>query len=154
MEKRPRGRPKKLNDSIKPWEFGRIAKVTSAYDDAREKGEKHSVAVRAAVDAVRSLNPGLPISETGVKRILSTHRPRGSERILRFDRVPFSEEDIKKSNLMREQSAAFAEKEGITLPQLPVFDATRPHEKFMIRFSERPDYPRYNAKTRKNDPPR
>jgi hypothetical protein len=95
-----------------PWEFGRLANVTSAYDESREKGEKHSVAVRDVVDTVRQRSPKLPISETGVKRILSTCRPMGSEKILRFERSPWSEEDKKKYNSIREQSAAFAETEG------------------------------------------
>lgn len=147
IEKRPRGRPRKIEDSIALRQFGRLAKVTSAYDQSREKGAKHSVAVSDVVDTFRQRSPKLRISETGVKRILSTYRPRGSEKILRFDRLPWSEGDKKKYNAIREQSAAFAEKEGITVPQLPVYDETRRREKFLLRFSERPDYPRHNRKS-------
>src|SRR5437016_4283629 len=68
MEKRQRGRPKKKEGSIEPWQFGRLAKITSAYDEARRIGEKHSVAVREAVDSLRRSNPEMPISEAEVKR--------------------------------------------------------------------------------------
>jgi hypothetical protein len=146
MEKRLRGRPKKKDDSIEVWQFGRAAIVVSAYDEARKKGEKHSAAVRDAVDAVRRRNPKVPISETGVKRILSTYRPRGSGTILHFDRSALSEEDIKKHRWFREQIAASQGGKCITLPELPLHDEMRPREKFMIGFSERPDYPRYNCK--------
>ena len=78
MERRPRGRPRKKKDTIEPWQFGRAAIVISAYDEGREKGEKHSAALRDAVDAFRRRSPETPISVTGVKRILSVFRPRGS----------------------------------------------------------------------------
>jgi len=70
--------------------------VQAAYDEAREMSEKHSVAVRDAVDAVRRRNPEVPISETGVKCILSNFRPRRSGTIFRFERSLLSEEEIKK----------------------------------------------------------
>jgi hypothetical protein len=117
-----------------------------AYDEARKKGEKHSVAVRAAVDSLRLDSSEMPISETEVKRILSTFRPRGSGAILRFERSPLSEEDIKRYRWMREQIAALQKEKGITLQVPPVYDETRRRVKFTIRFSERPDYPRHNRK--------
>jgi len=48
MEKRWKGRPRKKEDSIEFWQFARAARVMSAYDEARERGDKHSVAVRSA----------------------------------------------------------------------------------------------------------
>jgi hypothetical protein len=147
MEKKPRGRPRKKDDSFEPWQFGRAAIVLSAYDDAREKGEKHSVAVRGTVATVRRCSPELPISETGVKRILSTFRSRKSRTILRFERSPLSEEDKPRRRWIWEQIAALEKKKGVTLPEPPVYDETPLREKFLIRFSERPDYPRHNRKS-------
>lgn len=149
MAKRPRGRPKKIADTMKPWEFGRLAKVTSAYDEARTKGEKHSVAVRDAVGFLRRYSPTIPISESGVKRLLSAFRPRGSGTILRFERAPLSDEDLKKYRSVREQISAAQDKKGLKLPQLPEYDETRRREKFTIRYSARPDYPRHNRKAPK-----
>ena len=149
MEKRPRGRPKKIEGSMEPWQLGRAVRVLCAYEESRGKGEKHSDGVRHAVEIVKQSSPEMPISETGVKRILSTHRSKESKNILRFECLPFSEEDIKIYNSIREQIAAFAEKEDNTLPRLPVCDTTRRREKFLIRFSERPVYPRSNRKTPK-----
>jgi len=149
MEKRRRGRPIKKEGSIEFWQFARAASVMCAYDEARKKGEKHSVAVRAAVDSLRMGSSKMPISETEVKRILSAFRPRGRGTILLFERSNLSEEDIKRYRWMREQIAALAEKKGITLPQLPSYDETRRCAKFTIRFSERPDYPRHNRKAPK-----
>jgi hypothetical protein len=149
MEKRRRGRPKKKEGSIEPWQFGRLAMVTSAYDEARKRREKHSVAVREAVDSLRLGSPEMPISETVVRRILSTYRPKGSGTILLFERSVMSEADIQKYRLIREQIAALQGKKGITLPPLPAYDETRRREKFTIRFAARPDYPRHNRKTPK-----
>jgi len=88
------------------WQFGRAAIAMSAYDEAREKGEKHSVAVRDSVTAVRCRNPEVPISETGMKRILSKFRPRRSRTILRFERSRMSEEEIRKYRSIREWDQA------------------------------------------------
>ena len=149
MEKRRRGRPKKKEGSIEPWQFGRLAKVTSGYDEARKRGEKHSVAVRETVDSLRLGSPEMPISEAEVRRILSTYRPRESKTILLFERSVRSEADIQKYRLIREQIAALQEKKGITLPPLPVYDETRHSEKFTFRYAARPVYPRHNRKAPK-----
>ncbi len=118
-----------------------------AYDEAREKDEKHSVAVRYAVDSLRRSGPKMRISETEVKRILSTFRPRGSGTILRFERSTLGEEDIKRHRWIKEQFAALQKEKGITLQVPPVYDETLHGAKFTIRFAERPNYPRHNCKT-------
>ena len=123
MEKKPRGRPKK-KDSMEVWQLGRVAFVMSAYNEARERGEKHSSAVTSAVEFVRRRSPELPISEATVRRILATYQPRGSGTVLRFERSPWSEEEINKYRSMQEQAVAFAEKNGIPLPDLPTFRGT------------------------------
>ncbi len=116
-------------------------------DEAREKDEKHSVAVRYAVDSLRRSGPKMRISETEVKRILSTFRPRGSGTILRFERSTLGEEDIKRHRWIKEQFAALQKEKGITLQVPPVYDETLHGAKFTIRFAERPNYPRHNCKT-------
>ena len=64
-----RGRPKK--DGVKPgWMLFRSFMVLHAYDQARARGEKHSAAIAEAVSALRSRMPGMPISETEVRRVL------------------------------------------------------------------------------------
>jgi hypothetical protein len=146
MEKRQRGRPKKEGDSKEAWQFGRAVMVMSAYDESREKGEKHSVAVRDSVDFLRRYSPEIRISETEVKSILSTFRPRGSGTILRFERLPLSAEDTQRHRWIREQIVALEKETGRTLPEPPAYDETLPREKFAIRFSERPVYPRHNRK--------
>ena len=147
MKKKSKGRPRKVADSMQPWQFGRAGRAMAAYDEAREKGEKHSAAVRYAVDSLRRISPKLRISETEVKRILSKFRPRGSGTIVRFERSPFTEEDAKKYRWIREQVAALKKQKGIILQQTPVYDETRPRAKVTFRFSKRPNYPRHNRKT-------
>ena len=105
-KQRPRGRPRKKEGSIKPWEFARAAMVSCAYDEDRGRGEKHSVAVRQAVNYVRRFDSEMPISESVVKRILATYRPQNSETMLRFERSVRSEEDLQKNRWIREQLAA------------------------------------------------
>jgi len=144
--KRPRGRPKKIKDSIKPWEFGRLARVFSAYDELRERGQKHSAAITEVAGALKQRSPQMPISETGVRRILSKHRPKGSRTILRFERTLLTEEDRERRRRMWEQVAVSQEITGITLPKLPDFAEKRPREAFLFRFSERPEYPRHNRR--------
>ena len=147
MEKRPRGRPKKIKDSIEPRQFGRAALVLSAYNEARKRGEKHSSAVTSTVKFVKRCNPTVPISEAGVRRILAMFQRKGEGTVLWFERSAFSEEDKKKFDLIFKLTAAFAEKKGLTCQQFPLYDdETRPREKFIIRYSERPNYPRHNAK--------
>ena len=51
---------------MEPWEFGRWAIVTPAYDESRGKGDKHKSAVWYAKEAVERCSPEIPISEAGV----------------------------------------------------------------------------------------
>ena len=55
-----RGRPRREQDTIECWRSARGAMDTYAYDEARERGEKHSVAVREAVKSVKGRNSGMP----------------------------------------------------------------------------------------------
>jgi hypothetical protein len=149
MEKRWRGRPRKTDDRMKPREFSRLVKVCALYDELRGKGEKQSVAVSEVIANLKQERPKLRISQGGVRGILSKHRSRGSGIIVCFERVALGEEDIKRYRWMRALVHAPQEKMGMTLAELPVYGEKRPREKFLIRFSERPDYPRYNRKAPK-----
>lgn len=98
-EKRARGRPKKNEDTIEFWRFVRAVMVMSAYDEARASGQKHSTAVTQAVAYVRQRFSEMPISETEVKRVLATFRPRNCQSSLQFNRVTLDD-----SELMRQRS--------------------------------------------------
>jgi hypothetical protein len=146
MEKRQRGRPRKKENAIQFWQFGRAAMAMCAYEDARERGDKHGAAVRYAVDVLKQRKPGMRVSETTVKRILAAWRPRGSHTILRFERSSLSEEDLQRNRWIREQLAALQGQKGLKLPMPPDYDLARNGAKFTIRFAERPNYPRHNRK--------
>lgn len=148
MEKRRRGRPRKKEDSIEFWQFARAARVMCAYDEARERGDKHSVGVGDAVEHLKQSNPGMPISQTEVKRILAVWRPRNAGTILRFERKVMTEEDIKRHWLILEEFAKLQEKKGLTSEVPTNHKLTRPIVSFAFRFAERPNYPRHNRKTR------
>jgi len=146
IEKRQRGRPRKKGDIIEAWQFGRAAMVMCAYDEARGRGEKHSTAVQHAVDSVKQCNREMPVSQTEVKRILATWRPRGSRIILRFESKILTEEDIKRHCSIREQLAALQGKNGLKLEVPTNHEVTRSSTSLTIYFAEKPNYPRHNRK--------
>src|SRR5260221_14649092 len=78
------GRPP-MNGVTEPWRFGRALKVIHAYTKARAGGEKHSAAVKEAVNFVRRLDPYTPISETEVKRVLGEFLPKNGSTALLVD---------------------------------------------------------------------
>jgi hypothetical protein len=147
MEKKRKGRPRKEKDIIEFWQFCRVGILLAHFDEVRKKGEKHSVAVSEAADSFRLSNPGVPVSLTAVKRILATFRPRGSRTVLLFERSNLTEADVKRHRWIREMLAAQQKEKGTELQVPPVYDETHRGVKFTIRFSERPNYPRHNAKT-------
>jgi len=59
--------------------INRSTVVVYGYDEARKRGEKHLTALQEAVACVRKEFPGMPISETEVRRVLAKWRPRGKE---------------------------------------------------------------------------
>ncbi len=146
IEKRQTGRPRKKADTIQPWQFARAAMVMCAYDEARGRGEKHSTAVQHAVDSVKQCNREMPVSQTEVKRILATWRPRGSRIILRFESKILTEEDIKRHCSIREQLAALQGKNGLKLEVPTNHEVTRSATSLIIYFAEKPNYPRHNRK--------
>jgi hypothetical protein len=143
-EKRLRGRPRKAKDTIQFWQFARAARVMYAYDKAREKGEKHSAAIRDAVQFVKERSPELHISETEVKRILAAWRPRNAATILRFEQSVLTEEKIKKFRWIRERVAMLQEKMSVP----PNDDLGPSFAAFTIRFAQRPNFLRSNRKIR------
>jgi hypothetical protein len=147
-ERKPRGRPRKNEGTIELWHFVRAGAAMIAHDEARESGQKHSVAVTQAVDSIRRLHPTKPISRTVVKRILAEFRPRSSGTILRFERSTLSQEEAEKEKLrwIWAQLSDLQGKKGLTLPLLPNDSPPRAGTTLKIRFSERPKYPRHNRK--------
>jgi hypothetical protein len=71
-----RGAPKKNGELAPWWMLERDTLVLCAYQKARKAGEKHLSAILEAVQFVREERPGMPISETEVKRILALWQPR------------------------------------------------------------------------------
>jgi len=146
MEKKGKGRPRQAKNTIQFWQFARAGRVMCAYDEARARGEKHTAAVQYAVDYVKQSSSKMRISPTGVKRILATCRPRGSQTILRFEHSSMSEEDIKRRHWILEHLAML---QGKTLPTPPNNDPAGNVAVFKLRFAERPNYPRHNRKNPK-----
>jgi hypothetical protein len=151
MAKGKRGRPRKEQDTIEFWRFARGAMGTCAFDEARERGEKHSVAIREAVKSVKEHSPGMPFSETEMRRTLKRTRPKGSETILRVERKIPTKEDIQKRRSMQKQLARLQGKK-----QRKSEIAKNPDlEKgtgFTLRFGSRPSYPRHNRKNPPENP--
>ena len=113
------GRPRK-NGEREGWTFSRAAVGLCAFDQARSAGEKYSVALQAAVTAVRQKFPGMRISEGHMKRILLEFRPKGSTDVLLVDENP----------------------------NAGTLDGSKVR-RWDLRFGPRPNYPRHNASDNK-----
>jgi hypothetical protein len=146
IAKKQKGRPRKSPNSLEFWRFVRAAMVMYAYDAAREMDEKHSVAVAQAVDFVRQHHPAMPISETEVRRVLSTWRPKGSHTILRFECSNMTKDDLRRYRWIWKHLALLKGKKGlkVELPTRREFAGNK--ASLTIRFGERPTYPRHNRK--------
>jgi hypothetical protein len=68
-----RARPKQNGESP-IWMLARETLAVYGYDLARSAGDKHSEAVKEAVRLIRQIRPGMPISETEVRRIIAYWR--------------------------------------------------------------------------------
>lgn len=124
--------------------------VMSACDESRARGEKYIVAVREAVDYVRRHASEMHISETEVRRILATYRPKKSRTILRFEPSIRSEADLQINRLIRNELAGLQGKKGITMPDVPNYDLSKSNLMLTIRIGTRPHYPRHNGKILEN----
>jgi hypothetical protein len=140
MEKKPRGRPKKKEGSIELWRFVRAGMAMFAYDEARERGEKHSVSITQAVDYVRQRNPKMLISETTVKRIFATFRSRNDQTkiILRCKRYALGKKKLARLRFMLKQIPGVS---SLSVQNLP-----KSHTAYRFGYSKRPLYPRHNRK--------
>lgn len=143
-----RGRPRKEKDTIKSWQFGRVAMILCRFDEVRRRGDKHSVAIEDVVDSIRQHSPELSISESEVKRTLATWRPREGRTVLFFDRTVRTPEEVEKHCRLREQLEG---KRGLKLEVPPSNNSAGSTEVFRIRFGERPNYPRHNRKDLTHD---
>ncbi len=59
----------------------RLLWILYAYDKARSAGMGYTKALAAAEAFIRDVFPGMPISETEVKRIVALGRPRGAAEV-------------------------------------------------------------------------
>ena len=136
-EKGKRGRPRKT--ALKPEEFYRVGVASCAYDECRAHDEKHSTAVMFAVDEVNRRLPTIPISPTGVKRILAATRRKGSETVLLFERRTPTPQEAEK---WRKILPFLPRPNGGPVPPPPTHVLT-------LSFGPRPSYPRHNRKNPK-----
>lgn len=148
--KKQRGRPRKEPDRIPFWRFVRAGIAMCAYDEARQKGEKHSAAIAQAVAFVREHFAGMRISETELRRVLSMWRPKGVQTIFRFERSVWTDDPGMGFDTIREQPGILHWREGQAESVPPEGCSTSAPMIFQIRLSERPNYPRHNRKSPKD----
>lgn len=145
-EKRKRGRPRKTNDRVPFWRFALAGIAMCAYDEARQKGEKHSVAISEAVAFVREYFAGMQISETELRRVLARWRPRGAGTIFRFERSVWPDDEGMGFDNIHEQPSVLHRSEGQAESVPPEGRSVSAPMVFKIRLSERPNYLRHNRK--------
>ena len=139
-EPKKRGRPRKTKDRIPFSSFVRMGWARIPYDEARKSGEKHSVALREAVQAVKERAPQMPMSETGAKRIVATTCPRNTPTAITFERETASPEKLARILDIRRKLAAMEGKPLSGVPTLSKISVVK------FGFTQRPNYPRHNAK--------
>lgn len=79
-----RGRPAK-NGRKHPAYLFRAVPALSAYDRARQRGEKYEAALLEAVAAARKTFPEMRMSKTQTKSLLADLRPKSSETTIFFE---------------------------------------------------------------------
>jgi hypothetical protein len=151
IAKKRRGRPRKEKNTTEWPQFARDGMTMAAFDEARGRGEKHSVAVKYGADVVKQRNPGMSTSETQVKRALATYRPPGSQIVLLFERSIPNEVDLERRRLFRERLATVPVNENLHVKESLNQDPTGSVAVFRIRFGKKPDYPRSNCKKPQQD---
>jgi hypothetical protein len=138
-----RGRPPKYG-VVKPERFKRALKIIHAHSKAREGGQKHSAAVREAVEFVRQLDPEMPISETEVKRVLAEFQPQDGQVALKVDYSILEGEEAARRRSFLVQMLKFAGTNSTT--ELTDQNLRKPLKSFRFGFGKRPNYPRHNGK--------
>jgi hypothetical protein len=124
--------------------------VLYAFDQARAKGEKYSVAIRESVSFCRQIHPGEPISETEVKRILAEFRPEGVPTTFVSDYSVVDGEEAKRIRRKLSFRGFLSEDQAESTPSE---EDSKPLKRFTIRIAETPKYPRHNAKDPESSPP-
>jgi hypothetical protein len=145
--KRPRGRPKKEEGREEFWRFVRAGMIVSAYDEARESGQKHSIAVTQAVECLKQHQPEMPISETVVRRTLATFRSRDSQTTLRFKRSAVGKRQLARLRSMLKQ--AHDRQSEIGLPAPSIQNLPKNLTAYKFGYAKRPHYFRTNRKNPK-----
>ena len=147
--KRKIGRPRKERGRIMFSEFRRIGIAQAVYDEYRQEGEKHSIAIAEVVRFIRQHYPKMRVSEREVRRILAKHRPRRRKytRILRFKRAVLGGRELARFQKKLKQLARLWKEKGLTTPLLNV-KANKPITVYRFKFGKRPNYPRSNRKTK------
>jgi hypothetical protein len=140
------GRPRK-NGRVGPKHLGRSLKIMHAFPKARRDGLKYSAAVRETVDAVRRLAPGMPISESEVKRVVAEFSPRGSQIELRVESLIVEGEEAARRRYRAHMPEAAGRKE---FPKITDPDQQKPLKIFRFGFAQKAHYPRHNAKKSKS----
>ena len=134
---------------MKLWRFQRDYRLMRFYDEARSRGEKHSVAIEEAVQEYRESVPGARVSNTTVRRALAKHRPKGARTILIGVPADPSEQFQgrfrivwKDFTIMRHRFLGFL---------MPAPDGPGPQitKVFDLCAGTRPIYPRHNKRTPK-----
>ena len=145
-EKKKRGRPRKQGGKLKFKDFVRAEIVMCAYDEVRKSDQKHSGAVKEAVAFGKRLHPEMSISETGLRRDLAAFRPRTNRSTLIAERSPMTEGDVARLRGMLEQVPPDQRGQGAKADLASEMQRPMPRTKYMLRFAERPTYPRYNRR--------
>jgi len=119
----------------------------AVYDEARQRDGKHSSAITEVVKYFREGYPGVPISETEVRRVLANWRPRGSQTILQVERKTLNEEERERRRFMREQIPDLQQESSHKFDKPSDINPKQSPTAYTLRFDARPDYPRFNSET-------
>jgi len=141
------GRPPK-NGRVGLWQLSRSLMILKDYLKARRGGLKYSAAVRETVDDVRQLVPGMPVSETEVKRVVALLSPENRPLAAIVDsRILEGQEAAR----IRRFHAEMMEYAGIkSFANMTDSDWNKPLTRFTLGFGPKPEYPRHNAKKSKS----
>jgi hypothetical protein len=86
-----------------------------------------------------------------VRRILAEFRPMKSRTILLFERSTVTEAERERLRQMWAQVPPVQQRTGSKMPLVaPDITSSKPRTKYMVRFAERPTYPRHNRKPPKD----
>jgi len=140
-----RGRPKK-HGAKQDWTLLRDSIALSGYDEARQRGEKHIVAISEAVSAVRKCDPQMPVSETEVRRILAHWRPSRTNANTLLPE-PSRILEVRPAELDTRAAQDFWRIQAV-LMGMPLEAATKPIKirVISVRHGPKPRYPRINSR--------